>query len=106
MSVVTDVCGFRGEDAPAAQAAKRSVEAPGAPKVSEWQEKHQAQLEALLAPMGYRVSFSKDERTGRVVCRIMDQETNEILRQVPPEEMLELAARLDEVAGLIFDRML
>jgi flagellar protein FlaG len=56
--------------------------------------------------MGYRVSFSKDERTGRVVCRIMDQETNEILRQVPPEEMLELAARLDEVAGLIFDRML
>jgi flagellar protein FlaG len=106
MMVISDVRGLRGEDAPQPQAATaRAGRGPGSPQVSEWQEGHQAQLEALIAHMGYRVGFTKDERTGRVVCRVMDQE-GEVIRQIPPEEMLELAAKMDEVAGLIFDRVL
>ena len=106
MALVTGVGGYRGEDAPEAQAVNKADRAANPSKVTQWQEKHQAQLDALLAPMGYRVSFAVDERTGRVICRIMDQETGEVLRQVPPEEMLALAARLDEMIGLIFDRLL
>lgn len=107
MTLVTDVRVARSEDAPATQAAKTKVErAITPPKVSEWQETHQAQLEALLAHMGYRVSFSKDERTGRFVCTLTDQKTHEVIRQIPPEGELDLAARMDEMIGLIFDREL
>jgi len=106
MTLVTDVRAVRSEDAPAAQAAKSKVEREATPpKVSEWQQTHQAQLEALIAHMGYRVKFSKDERTGRFVCQIMDKESK-VIRQIPPEEVLDLAARLDEMVGLIFDREL
>ena len=106
MTLVTDVRAVRSEDAPAAQAAKSKVEREATPpKVSEWQQTHQAQLEALLAHMGYRAKFSKDERTGRFVCQIMDEE-NKKVRQIPPEEALAIAARLDEMVGLIFDREL
>jgi flagellar protein FlaG len=107
MALVTDVSAVRSEDAPAAQAAKSKVErAATPPKVSEWQETHQAQLEALIAHMGYRVKFSKDERTGRFVCQIMDKESKKVIHQIPPEEVLAIAARLDEMIGLLFDREL
>ena len=107
MTLVTDVRAVRGEDAPAAQAAKSKVErAATPPTVSQWQETHQAQLEALLAHMGYRLRFSKDERTGRFVCQIMDEDNKEVIRQIPPEEALAIAARMEEMVGLIFDREL
>lgn len=107
MTFVTDVRAPRGEEAPVAQAAKGKVEREVTPpKVSEWQENHQAQLEALLAHMGYRVKFHQDERTGRFVCQLLDEETKEVIRQIPPEEVLALAAKLEEMVGLIFDREL
>lgn len=45
------------------------------------------------------LSFEVDKTTGRTVIKIMDKETDKVLRQLPPEELLELAASLDDLAG-------
>ncbi|MCH7958792.1 MAG: flagellar protein FlaG [Candidatus Hydrogenedentes bacterium] len=43
-----------------------------------------------------------DEGTNQVVAEIVDK-NDEVIRQLPPEEALRIAARFREVIGLIFD---
>ena len=38
--------------------------------------------------------FSIDEETGRTVVRVVDSATQEVIRQIPPEEVLALAREL------------
>ena len=49
------------------------------------------------------ILFSIDEDTGDTIIRIIDRETNEVIREIPPSEMLRLAARLTEIIGLLID---
>lgn len=47
--------------------------------------------------------FSVDERTGQTVVSVVDAQTQEVIRQIPSEEVLAIAARLDEARGLLFE---
>ncbi|UCD38494.1 MAG: flagellar protein FlaG [Fidelibacterota bacterium] len=51
-----------------------------------------------------KISFDVDEDTGRAVVRVLNKETGEIIRQVPPEELLTLVARMRQLSGLIFSQ--
>ena len=42
------------------------------------------------------LSFSIDKETGVTVVKVFDSETNELVRQLPAEETLKLAASIDE----------
>jgi len=44
-----------------------------------------------------------DESTGRVVTQIVDSETNEVVRQLPPEALLDVARRVADLVGLLLD---
>jgi flagellar protein FlaG len=48
------------------------------------------------------LEFSMDEDSGRVVVQIKDAETDQVIRQIPPENMLKLAKELDKLNGLLF----
>jgi flagellar protein FlaG len=48
------------------------------------------------------VEFSLDSESGRVVVKIIDSATQEVVRQIPMEEMLALAKALDKFQGLLF----
>ncbi len=48
------------------------------------------------------LSFSLDDSTGRVVVKVTDSTSGEIIRQIPSEEALRLAERLDEARSLLF----
>jgi len=47
-----------------------------------------------------RLNFSIDEATERVVVKIIDEDTGEIVRQVPPQEMLRIAAHLKQLQDM------
>ena len=49
------------------------------------------------------LAFSIDHDTGHVLMRIVDDKTNEVIRQIPPEELLRIATRLAKMIGLLFD---
>lgn len=51
-----------------------------------------------------RLSFTKDEETGDIVIKIIDNETNEVIKQIPPEELEKLRKRLGDILGLILDK--
>jgi flagellar protein FlaG len=48
------------------------------------------------------LQFSVDEDTGMTVVKVMDAETEEVIRQIPSEEVLAIAANLEEARGLLF----
>jgi flagellar protein FlaG len=41
--------------------------------------------------------------TKRLIIRVVDAETSEIIREVPPEEILNLVARMEETLGRFVD---
>lgn len=49
------------------------------------------------------LNFSIDESTGDVVVKVIDGESGKVVRQIPSEEALKLAARLDDVRSLMFE---
>jgi flagellar protein FlaG len=55
----------------------------------------------MLDPMARGLQFSVDESTGSTVVKLVDKETNEVLRQIPSKEMLSIARALDRVQGLL-----
>ena len=51
-----------------------------------------------------RVAFSVDERTNRTVVQIIDNTSNDVVRQVPPEYLLEVSQNITELIGLLVDK--
>ena len=50
------------------------------------------------------LQFSMHEATGRTMVNVTDQETGKLIRQIPPEQVLDLAAKIDEMIGILFDK--
>jgi len=49
-----------------------------------------------------RLNFTIDDGTEDVVVKIMDKETNEVIKQFPAEELLELREKMQDLSGLLF----
>jgi len=50
--------------------------------------------------MGRDLSFSVDKDSGRTIITVIDSETQEVVRQIPPEEVLNLALHLQDAGGV------
>jgi flagellar protein FlaG len=50
-----------------------------------------------------RCEFSYHEETKRVSIKVLDKETQEVIREIPPEETLEMIEKMWELAGLLVD---
>lgn len=49
------------------------------------------------------LNFSVDQPTGKTVIKVMDQDTEEVIRQIPPENMLKLMSNMRDVMGMLLD---
>lgn len=49
------------------------------------------------------LEFSLDEDSGRTVIKVLDTETREVIRQIPAEEVLAIASRIQSAAGLLVE---
>ena len=48
------------------------------------------------------LQFSVHEDSGEIMVTVREESTGEVIREIPPSEMLDLAARIDEMVGLLF----
>jgi len=53
------------------------------------------------------LEFRLHEASGRYQVKVVDSDTNEVIREIPPERMLDFSARvqkmLDDAMGILFD---
>lgn len=50
-----------------------------------------------------RFEFSIHERTKEIMVKVINSETNEVIREIPPEKILDMIATIWEMAGIIVD---
>jgi flagellar protein FlaG len=50
-----------------------------------------------------RCEFSYHEQTNRVSIKVIDKDTQEVIREIPPEETLEMVEKMWELAGILVD---
>jgi flagellar protein FlaG len=52
------------------------------------------------------VAFGIHEKTNRITIKIIDKETKEVIKELPPEKTLDMIAKAWELAGLLVDERL
>jgi flagellar protein FlaG len=43
------------------------------------------------------------EETGNIMVQVTSHESGKVIREIPPKKLLDLAARMEELAGTLFD---
>lgn len=59
------------------------------------------EMQKVMSPVARNLQFSIDEQTGRTVVKVVDADTSEVIRQLPSEELLNIAHALDKLSGLL-----
>jgi len=50
-----------------------------------------------------RIHFDVHKDSGRIFVQVIDVENDKVIREIPPEEMLEISAKIHEMVGLLID---
>lgn len=50
-----------------------------------------------------QIKFSMHRETNQVLGKVIDKETKEVIREFPPEEIVEMIAAMEQRAGLFVD---
>jgi flagellar protein FlaG len=49
------------------------------------------------------LEFSMHEESGRSIIKVVEKDTGDLIRQIPPEDVLDLIIRMGDVLGILFD---
>jgi flagellar protein FlaG len=60
-------------------------------------------LEQVSVAFNRRLSFTLNEKLGQVVVKVIDVDTDKVIREIPPKELQHVYERIREVMGLLFD---
>ncbi|MDP9699852.1 flagellar protein FlaG [Paenibacillus intestini] len=59
-------------------------------------------VKALQGPTT-TLEMSVHEKTHQILVKVLNKETGEVIREIPPEKTLDLVAKMMEIAGIIID---
>ena len=99
----------RGGGAAVAEASRAQARPVSSGAIEKDIEAAQKQLEASVSRLNEFVQsvqrdleFSIDELSGETVIKVMDSQTEEIIRQIPSEEVLALSRNIETLKGVLF----
>jgi flagellar protein FlaG len=61
-------------------------------------------LQENLKIDNFKLSFSIDKETQTIVVRLTDEKTGEVIREIPPPELLAMGKEMEKLQGLLFNR--
>ena len=59
-------------------------------------------LNEMVQNLHRNLQFTVDEESGETIIKVVDSETDEVVRQIPSEEIVRLHRQMKEVAGVLF----
>jgi len=60
-------------------------------------------LNLAMRALSTRLKFQKHEASGRFVVRVINEQTDEVIREIPPERLLDLLVHLRRMVGVLVD---
>lgn len=85
------------EQGPALKAPEKAADIPNDLKTAI------RDLQRVSEAFNRRLSFSLNEKLGQVVVKVIDNDTDKVVREIPPTELQHVYERIREVIGLLFD---
>ena len=76
--------------------------APARPTRAEL-EKALEEVNQRMQGAGRNLAFSLDEKANRLVIKVTNAKTGEVVRQIPDETILRIAHSLEELKGVLYD---
>ncbi|WP_251006063.1 flagellar protein FlaG [Carnobacterium sp. ISL-102] len=67
-------------------------------------EKSIEKANQYLLGLNIQFDFKFHKGTGRAVVRLVDKQTAEVVKEIPPERMLDVIAGIWDMAGIVVDR--
>lgn len=61
-----------------------------------------ATIQDFVQSVQRSINFALDDSSGRVVVKVTDSGSGDVIRQIPSEEALQMAENLSEVRSLLF----
>lgn len=84
---------------------KENTEAVSTKKYSEEDIKTAiGNVNKALNPYDRKLEFSIHEATNLISVKVIDTNTDKVIREIPPEKILDMVAKLWEMAGIIVDK--
>ena len=62
-------------------------------------------LEQIGIAFNRRLKFIIDQESREIIIKVIDNETDKVIKVLPPEELQRLHSRIKETIGFLFDRM-
>ena len=62
------------------------------------------EAQSVLQRVNGQLTFKVHEGTGRILVQVVEKETKEVLREIPPEKMLDVIAGIWQWSGIAVDR--
>lgn len=84
---------------------QQQVESKETPKVaisSQDMSKLVTRVNEFVQTISTKIGFSYDILNERQVILVKDKDTGELIREIPPREMLNLVKQLERVTGIIY----
>lgn len=72
-------------------------------RLSEEIQKILDEMNTQLNIMNRSIQFSIDESSHDIVVRVVDKDTGEVIREVPPESIQKLREKMAELTGLLVE---
>ena len=64
-----------------------------------------ADLERISLAFNRRLKFVIDQESKEILIKVIDNETDKVIKVLPPEELQRLHSKIRETIGFLFDRM-
>ena len=68
-------------------------------------QKTVADLEHIGLAFNRRLQFVIDQKSREIIIKVIDNETDKVIKELPPEELKRLHSRIKETIGVLFDEM-
>jgi len=78
---------------------------PGGRQSAPNLEKTTADLQHISMVFNSRLKFIIDHESNEILIKVIDNETDKVIKVLPPEELQRLHSRIKETIGVLFDRM-
>jgi flagellar protein FlaG len=64
-----------------------------------------ADVQRIGLAFNRKLQFEVDHNSNQVIVKVIDKETDKVIKELPPEELQRLHRNLKEAIGLLFDEM-
>ncbi|MGD2119543.1 MAG: flagellar protein FlaG [Chromatiales bacterium] len=61
-----------------------------------------SELNSVAQFLRRELQLAVDEQSGEVVVKVLDEQNDEVIRQIPSQEVLELRKSMEDMKGVIF----